>query len=794
MKKKGPYSILLSPSEELYHQEVLNNLGQPAVIVNTGGWIKNCNELFLELYHLQPEELIHHNLFSLNNTNPSLPPFKQLSTHTANQAQATVPKGNNALQTIQWNASLIKSGIYQQNWLLLGFDISALLNNSLQVENIKRTIIDHIPNHYIFWKDINSVYMGCNEALAQAMGLKSCAEIVGKTDYDLPTPKEQSDAYRADDRWVIQSKQAKLNIEEYQNLADGKTRVLSTSKTPLFDEHGEVYGVLAIYSDITERKNLEQSLEKAKNIAEEASYTKSEFIANMSHDIRTPLSGIIGMSSLLEQRINRREEKEYAHMINICGEQLYALLNSVLEIIATGNQLEHSVKKEPTDIRKLLHNLHQLSLPSVTLKNITLSTEVDESVPQRVMTDPMKVHRIILNLLGNAIKFTKKGGIVIRARCFNNTAQQALLEYEVSDTGMGIAPKEQKKVFERFYRATSAYRGEYSGFGIGLHIVQQFVALLQGTIQLESIPGEGTTFKVSIPVELDLSCTTPPAELQSISLVKKYVNNAHNTPLILLVEDNPIALKILEAVVTQTSCRFVSSTSGEEALKLVHKHAFDFIITDLGLPGMTGQEFAHAVRMMEDRNRKQQIPIIGLTAHSIAHSAEQSLTTGMNKVVMKPIKTDVLIELLHEFLYNKREKLPITPYFLGKELPQTEHELFQIDQYPLLDTVQGVRNLGSTRLLKEMLDLMIFQALPQDSKELEQAFLKNNWLLVEKIAHKIKSGALYCGTVRLKVASHYLERYHQAGHVAQLHPLYQQLIHSIHQTTGAIQQWLIDSL
>jgi CheY-like chemotaxis protein len=366
------------------------------------------------------------------------------------------------------------------------------------------------------------------------------------------------------------------------------------------------------------------------------------------------------------------------------------------------------------------------------------------------------------------------------------------MECDVVDTGMGIAPQEQEKVFERFYRTSSAYRGQYTGFGIGLHIVQQFVSLLQGNINLESTLGKGTTFKVSLPVLLDSSKTKENAKVHA-QPIEKSAQPITSRPLILLIEDNPIALKILEVVVGQAQCDFFSAKSGEEALILLQKFPFHFIITDLGLPGMSGHGFASAVRTLEQKEHKQQIPIIGLTAHRVIDTEATCLKIGMNKVITKPIKLEVLQQLLHEFVYKVSEEQFAIKQPLGKDLPPNPAELFQLTQYPLLDAENGLRNLGSTKLFKELLSLMIDQALPEDGHDLEQAYAEENWPLVEKIAHKIKSGTLYCGTVRLKFASQYLERYHQAGHRSQLENLYQQLIQIIEQTKIAIRQWLIDS-
>ncbi len=209
-----------------------------------------------------------------------------------------------------------------------------------------------------------------NTALAETMGLASNTDIIGKTDDDLPTTKEQNAAYRVDDQFVMKSKKPKLNIEEQQTLPDGTTRILSTSKTPLLDEHGEAYGVLAIYSDVTERKNLEISLEKAKNQAEAANLAKTEFIANMSHDIRTPLSGIIEISKLLEQKAQNISDKQYARWIQESSEQLLDLLNGVLDVVSAEHTKDSDVNYETFDIRQCIHEMAQLELPTIKMKKL----------------------------------------------------------------------------------------------------------------------------------------------------------------------------------------------------------------------------------------------------------------------------------------------------------------------------------------------------------------------------------------------------------------------------------------
>jgi len=300
----------------------------------------------------------------------------------------------------------------------------------------------------------------------------------------------------------MKSGEPKLNIEETQTLSDGNTRILSTNKTPLIDEHGNVYGVLAIYSDITERKNLERSLENAKNMAEAASRAKSEFIANMSHDLRTPLAGIVGMSELLQGDVDNQKQKQYAAWVNESGEQLLGLLNGILDVVSADNIKENDIQEETFELVQCLQDLIRLEIPSAQLKGLSLKTKIAPDVPPYLHTDRTKLHRILLNLLGNAIKFTENGEITIEVDTLNTSDGRVHLQFRVNDTGIGIPDHLQDKVFDRFYRVNPSHKGVYSGHGIGLHIAQSYVKLLGGEIKLHSQDNVGTTFYFDLNLKI----------------------------------------------------------------------------------------------------------------------------------------------------------------------------------------------------------------------------------------------------------------------------------------------------
>ncbi|CEK10032.1 PAS domain-containing hybrid sensor histidine kinase/response regulator [Legionella hackeliae] len=660
---------------------------------------------------------------------------------------------------------------------------------SIAEEQLTNAIIDYLPAQ-IFWKDKDLFYLGCNMAFVKSLGLASKTDIIGKSDFDLPVSEENSAAFRADDRKIIQSKKPRLNIEECQTLADGTERILSTSKVPLLDEKGEAFGVLGIYIDITDRIKMERTLAKAKEQAEISNRAKTEFIANMSHDIRTPVSGIIGISKLLEERLHQSEDQQYAHWINESGQQLLSLLNSVLDIISTTTSVENHLIEEEFDLYQTLRNLINLELPTIKLKQLELNLDYDKTITQTIITDRTKLVRILLNLVGNAIKFTDQGAITIKVRKLKEKMDYQVLEFTIIDSGIGIPPELQQKVFDRFYRINPSYKGKYEGHGVGLHIVQNYLTVLNSEIKLESELQVGTKVIFNLQVKRGKQtatfATSPKKEDSTLNLL----HDIGHAPTVLVVEDNPIALRIVESLLKKAGCRYMSVSQGEDALPLIENESFDLILTDIGLPGISGQELTEAIRMIEKNNQKPNLPIIGLTAHAADKVEESCLRAGMNKVLTKPLSFKLLHETLAGFLKAAKPESHESEG-LGADLPKKEDELFQLDNFPLLDIQNALTNLGDQKTVKELLNLMVHVDLPQEEYQLNQAYKEDNWVSIEKIAHKLKSGALYCGTVKLQYACQYLERYLKAGHSQYQEELYQQLHAVLRQTKNAINEWLL---
>lgn len=584
---------------------------------------------------------------------------------------------------------------------------------------------------------------------------------------------------------------------------DGEIRWIMDNGFPLYDDQGNCFGVTGIAIDITEQKRQEEELRIAKEIAEKANYAKDEFIQNMSHDIRTPLTGIIGMANLLEQSLQKTQEKEYAQMIEMSGEQLLLLFNSILDIVSSNSSKEHILEKQSFDLFELIKGICELELPTIKLKKLELSLGIDPSVPRWLITDSTKLHRILLNLLSNAIKFTQQGSVKIHVSAQPIPDDDHLeLNLTISDSGIGIPESDQGKIFDRFYRAVPSSKGLYTGHGVGLHIVQKYVDLLQGTISFESNPAQGTSFQVKIPVLADLTKADSQSESSaalSIEVVEQWVNSSmtsqpgreetfhSQSPLLLLVEDNSIALKMIESIAKQANCRYLSARTGEEALNLIEHYHFDLVLTDIGLPGISGSELTLAIRAYERNLDRSPVPIVGLTAHAVDAVKKECLLVGMSKVMMKPIKLNSLCALVNEFIKAKESSERHETAYSGADLPAVEDELFKINFYPLLKEKNEIEDVAS---LKELLQLMINEALPQDLKAIDSAFAQKNWEQVGHIAKKIKTEALYCGAMRLKFASQYLELCNKPDPAYLVEALYKQFSTTVTETILAILDWL----
>lgn len=519
-----------------------------------------------------------------------------------------------------------------------------------EVNNVMKNILDKIPC-IVYWKNTKFEYMGCNQAAADFSGLKSTTDIIGKTDYELFNDKILADSYRTMDKQVILERKSIINVQQELINPKGKKYYTLVSKTPLTNKSGQIIGIVGITVDITKEK--------------QAEIAKTEFIANMSHDIRTPLTGVIGMSEILRDKVENIEHKHDAAILAESGQQLLKMLNEILDDVRSDNLSETDITEEKFDLYQCITDLIKLESPTTESKHLKLEYKIEPNVPQFIINDRKKITHILLNLLGNAIKFTQKGQITVIVKCLDSTETDAHLEFSVADTGIGIPKEVQNKIFERFFRVDPSYKGRYSGYGLGLHIVQTYVNLLDGHITLTSNENKGSTFHFDLRCKIaqdkniknnsmDISIN-PSSDLEITTKTESSVKNA-NSPQILLIEDSELALKVLEIIVQTAGFGFLSATTAEEALKLAQYNTFELIITDIGLPGISGNEFTKQFRILEKTRGNKPIPIIGLTGHAQDITWLESMAAGMDNLFSKPISSEIFQQIVNKYLQNNNKK------------------------------------------------------------------------------------------------------------------------------------------
>ncbi len=530
-----------------------------------------------------------------------------------------------------------------------------------------QTVLDAIPQR-VFWKDLNSVYVGCNRALATDAGLNNPAEIIGKSDFDLAW-SETAEQYRADDKLVMEQGSPQLNFEERQNGPDGSILWLQTNKLPLRDRAGKVAGVLCTYEDITERKRAEQLLLKAKDTAEAANRAKSQFLANMSHEIRTPMNGVIGVAGLLLDTTLTAEQRQYAELVRISGEALLSVINDILDFSKIEAR-KLTLEATDFDLGTVIKNAVAVLAIKAAEKGLALASELKPGTPRLLRGDSGRLRQILVNLLGNAVKFTQHGGVSIwvSLESVENEAEDGgsvRLRFHVTDTGIGFAQERASVLFEPFVQADGSSTRRYGGTGLGLTISKQLAELMGGRIGVESEEGKGSTFWFTAvfekqparqrpgiatplpttPAEGSLAATAAPRGVQPPIKVQ-----TKGPARILLAEDNGVNRAVAVAMLTKLGYQFDVVTNGAEALCALRKADYDLVLMDCGMPQMDGYEATRRIRDCRAGTRNPLIPIVALTADAMSGARDRCVAVGMNDYVARPLEVRKLEDMLEKWL------------------------------------------------------------------------------------------------------------------------------------------------
>jgi PAS domain S-box-containing protein len=654
----------------------------------------------------------------------------------------------------------------------------------LESHRMLRDVLENIPVG-VFWKDSNGRYLGCNSLFAKDAGMPNPESLIGKDDLSIASP-EQALMFQADDRQVIESGEAKINFEEPLNTPDGRLIWLRTSKVPLRNSGGAIYGVLGSYEDITESKRAQEALTESKNNftqlfqsapvpiafaaeaddwgsiwneawyrtfgyspelvagrsgldfglwvdsderkrfielvmeqqhvlafdtllrrqdgdirhcsvygsfigtpgkrllmivflditdrkraeqAEAANRAKSRFLANMSHEIRTPMNAILGMTHLALDARNAGQQRRLLRTVQQSAESLLGILNDILDFskIEAGQlQIDH----RPFQLDRLLETLISTMSVQATEKGLQLKVSKTPGIPQALIGDDLRLHQILLNLVGNAVKFTAKGSITIRVEPAATQPKDGKisLHCSVADTGIGIPKDKLEDIFKSFEQADSSYAREYGGTGLGLAISRQLTTLMGGTMWVESEPGLGSTFHFILDLE---PCTDNQAE--PLLADRGEPGQPVKVLRILVVDDNEVNRDVA-SMMLEKDHRVTTAANGLEALAVLGDQRFDLILMDVQMPLMDGLTTTRIIRALEERlpleddlPRDQiralatqlhggHLSIVAMTAHAMDEDREICLLAGMDGYITKPFHPAQLSGILQSLAVSAAVK------------------------------------------------------------------------------------------------------------------------------------------
>ena len=536
-----------------------------------------------------------------------------------------------------------------------------------QVNQLLQTVLDAFPLS-VFWKDRQSVILGCNQLFATNCGMNSPLEAVGKTNFECSYPKDEALDYLADDREVMESGLAKLNIEKTITLASGEQQWIQINKIPLRDSEGKVIGVVGTSQDISDRKQSETQLKLANQELLRATKLKDEFLANMSHELRTPLNSILGLSESLQEEIlgslNETQLKAIA-TVEASGEHLLSLINDVLDLskISAG-MIELDIESAS------VANLCSSSLVFIKQQAFNKRIQIHSYIPSlidniNINIDERRIKQVLINLLTNAVKFTpNEGRITLLLAVGSGHAWQGeatipqrlrdmnspMIVFQIIDTGIGIASNDLQRLFQPFVQIDSALNRQYEGTGLGLALVKQIVELHGGQVTAESEVGKGSCFTFALPYvpsqpiasESKLTST----DLQD-SLSRDVQPENAIAPLILLAEDNEANIQTFTSYLNAINYRVIVAKNGEEAVAMAKANSPDIILMDIQMPIMDGLE---AIGQIRSDTKFASVPIIALTALAMEGDRERCLAAGANEYLSKPIKLKQLATVIQQLL------------------------------------------------------------------------------------------------------------------------------------------------
>jgi PAS domain S-box-containing protein len=573
----------------------------------------------------------------------------------------------------------------------------------------------------IFIVDYHGNIMYHNSSVRETLGYRA-SSLVGKNFFDFIPPQLLPDFKKE----IKKSTKKRFNKSiEFQFLAKDKSyRYLEFNSVNLKQREG-IEGLILDCRDISQRKKDAEELMRAQK-------AKEQFLANISHEIRTPINGIAGMASLLSQNPTKEEQRTYLNAIKSAADNLKVIINDILDL-ASIESGKLQLEKIGFNLNDLLHSLIDTFGVQASEKGVNLSYTLAKDVNKVFIGDPVRLNQILINLISNAIKFTHTGSIHVSVKSERVKDKKYFLRFDIADTGIGIPKGKLQTIFESFSQADASVTRKYGGTGLGLTIVKQLVELQKGTIRVSSKENEGSTFSFTIAYQLGKT-----EFFDETKLYKPKNNNQLKNAYVLLVEDNDINRLYASSILKMWGCLFETAENGVVALEKIRNHAFDIILMDIQMPVMDGFETTKAIRQGD--SKKSRIPIIALTANATQKDFEKCIAAGMNDCITKPFTQDDLFKSLTKNLGKK----------LIVKKNQTQEETRKKDEIPAIDLtyLKKVSN-NNEEFIKEIISTFL-ETMPKTIEDIKANLADKNWIQVGKVAHKIKPTITLMGIHHLK--------------------------------------------
>lgn len=569
----------------------------------------------------------------------------------------------------------------------------------------------------IFIVDYKGEILYLNASVEETLGYKP-KSLIGKNFFDFILPEKLTDFKKS---YQISTKKPFQESVEFQFLCKDKTYKYLEFNSINLKKKEKIEGLILDCRDITQRKKDAEELLRAQK-------AKEQFLANISHEIRTPINGIAGMANLLSKSPTPEEQTTYLTAIKSASENLKVIINDILDL-ASIDSGKLKFEKIGFNVKDLLTSLINAFAFQAREKGLELAFYLEEKTNIILVGDPVRLNQILINLISNALKFTPTGSIRIDCSVEKQTNQRCIAHFRITDTGIGIPEDKLVTIFESFSQADESVTRKYGGTGLGLTIVKQLTELQNGSISVKSEEGKGSVFSVSIPYTIGISSDVAKAGLAQ---KKKTIQNSLKGLTVLLVEDNDINRLYASSILRTWGCIVEMAENGYVAVVKLKHAQFDIVLMDIQMPIMDGFEATKAIRAGD--GGKNQIPIIALTANATKKDVEKCLEAGMNDCVSKPFTPEDLFQAL------------VT--YSPKKISESNARTAQEAGTPDLSYLRSVSN-GNENFIADMVATMK-DSLPKSVNEILDAAAKNDYPKLAKALHKISPSLPMMGLDELK--------------------------------------------